>query len=162
MQEMENQSILVVLDKRLRRFIDTIGEVPYVALPPEQPQIICFAGKVKALSGYDANDILTDRQLWVDMIHPDDRERVFAAFDECKDRGTEFEIEYRIIHKDGSLRYVRDKGEPVFNDKGEIIQIEGVITPIGECGKFINVQLSEISKVKEFNNMMESSLTGDY
>lgn len=159
MQEVENQSILAVLDERLHRFIDTVGEVPYVALPPERPQIICFAGKVKALSGYDANDILTDRQLWIDMIHPGDRERVFAAFARCKNEGAQFEIEYRIVHKDGSLRYVSDKGEPVFNDEGEIIQIEGVITPIGEC----NVQLlSEISKVKEFNNMMEISLTGGY
>ena len=156
---MKNQSILAVLDERLHRFIDTVGEVPYLALPPERPQIICFAGKVKALSGYDANDILTDRQLWIDMIHPDDRERVFVAFARCKNEGAQFEIEYRIIHKDGSLRYVIDKGEPVFNNKGEIIQIEGVITPIGES----NVQLlSEISKVKEFNNMMEISLTGGY
>lgn len=159
MQEVENQSILAVLDERLHWFIDTVGEVPYLALPPERPQIICFAGKVKALSGYDANDILTDRQLWIDMIHPDDRERVFAAFARCKNEGAQFEIEYRIIHKDGSLRYVIDKGEPVFNDEGEIIQIEGVITPIGES----NVQLlSEISKVKEFNNMMEIFLTGGY
>jgi len=162
MQEMKNQSILAVLDERLHRFIDTIGEIPYVALPPERPQIICFADKVKALSGYDANDILTDRQLWIDMVHPDDRERVFAAFARCKNEGTQFEIEYRIIHKDGSLRYVSDKGEPVFNDKGEIIQIEGIITPIGKCRKSMNIQLSEISKVKEFNNMMESSHTGGY
>jgi len=159
MQEIKNQSILAVLDERLHRFIDTVGEVPYVALPPERPQIICFAGKVKALSGYDADDILTDRQLWIDMIHPDDRERVFAAFARCKNEGAQFEIEYRIVHKDGSLRYVIYKGVPVFNSEGEIIQIVGVITPIGEC----NVQLlSEISRVKEFNNMMGISLTGGY
>lgn len=139
MQEMENQSIPAVLDEGLHRFIDTIGEVPYIALPPEQPQIICFAGKVKALSGYDADDILTDRELWIDMIHPDDQERVFAAFGRCRNEGTQFEIEYRIVHKDGSLRYVCDKGEPVFGDSGEITQIEGVITPIGECGKSMNV-----------------------
>ncbi len=162
MQEMKNQSILAVLGERLHQFIDTIGEVPYVALPPEQPQIICFAEKIKALSGYDANDILTDRQLWIDMIHPDDRERVFAAFARCKNEGTQLEIEYRIIHKDGSLRYVRDTGEPVFNGKGEVIQIEGVIAPIGECRKSVNAQLSEVSKVKEFRNMMENSLTGGY
>ncbi len=157
---MKNHSILAVLDERFHRFIDTIGEVPYVALPPERPEIICFAGKVKALSGYDANDVLTDRQLWVDMIHPDDRERVFAAFAKCKNEGTQFEIEYRIIHKDGSLRYVIDKGEPVFGDSGEIIRIEGVITLIGERGESMNMQLSEISKVKKFSNVTESFLSG--
>jgi hypothetical protein len=97
------------------------------------------------------------------MIHPDDREKVFAAFARCKKEGTGFEIEYRIIHKDGSLRYVSDKGEAVLGNNGEVIQIEGLITPIGECGKFMNVRLSEISKVKEFNNSMtESILTGEF
>lgn len=40
MQGVKNRSIPAVSDKRLHRFIDTIGEVPYVALPPERPEAI--------------------------------------------------------------------------------------------------------------------------
>jgi len=58
MKEERYQSVLALLDERLRRFIDTIGDVPYIALPAEKPEIICFAGKIKELSGYDANEIL--------------------------------------------------------------------------------------------------------
>jgi len=135
MQEAKIQSILSHLDKELRRFIDTIGDVPYIALPAERPEIICFAGTIKELSGYDVNEILADRQHWANMIHPDDQKRVFDAFGECKNSGTSFEIKYRIIHKDGTPRYVVDKGEPVFNGKGEITQIEGIITAIGQSYK---------------------------
>ena len=147
---MKNQSILAVLDEKLHRFIDSLGEVPYVALPPEQPEIICFADNIKALNGYDANDILTDRKFWVEMIHPDDREKVFAAFARCKNKGTGFEIEYRIIHKDGSLRYVSDKGEAVFGNSGKVIHVEGVITLIGDCRKSMKMQLLETLKAKEW------------
>jgi len=80
------------------------------------------------------------------MIHPDDREQVFAAFARCKNEGTGFEIEYRIIHKDGSLRYVHDRGEAVVGDSGEVIQIEGLITPIGECRGYMNMQRSQTVK----------------
>jgi len=153
MKEERYQSVLALLDERLRRFIDTIGDVPYIALPAERPEIICFAGTIKELSGYDVNEILADRQHWANMIHPDDQERVFDVFGECKNSGTAFEIEYRIIHKDGTLRYVVDKGEPVFNGKGEITQIEGIITAIGQSNKAESIPLAEITKVTKFGDV---------
>jgi PAS domain S-box-containing protein len=152
MQNAKIEYVLYRLNKELHRFIDTIGEIPYVALPSEKPEVICFAGKIKELSGYDANEILADRQHWANMIHPEDQERVFAAFSRCRDSGTSFEIEYRIIHKDGSLRYVLDKGEPVFNDRGEITQVEGIISAIGQSGRTENIPISEMSKATVFSN----------
>ena len=141
------------MSKELRRFIDTIGEIPYVALPSEKPEIICFAGKIGELTGYDANEILADREHWEKMIHPDDRERVFAAFARCKNEGMPFNIGYRIVHKDYLVRYVNDKGGPAFNNEGEIAQIEGTITPLGEITKPENIPLLEIKEVPTSNNV---------
>jgi len=152
MQEAKIQYVLERLNKELLRFIDTIGEIPYVALPSEKPEIICFAGKIRELTGYDANEILADREHWEKMIHPDDCEQVFAAFVRCKNEGAPFNIEYRIVHKDGSLRFVNDKGEPVFNNKGEITQVEGIISAIGQSERTENIPISEMSRVTAFNN----------
>ncbi len=146
MNEVKIQTILSHLSSELHRLIDTIGDIPYVAMPSEKPEIICFPGKVKDLSGYDANEILADREHWANMIHPDDQDLVFDAFARCKNEGTSFYIEYRIVHKNGSLRYVSDKGEAVFNNKGQITQIEGVITPIGESREPENIPLLEIKQ----------------
>jgi PAS domain S-box-containing protein len=133
MQEQKNQYDLA--DKELRRLLDSIVVIPYSALPLEQPQIICFARRIEELTGYTADEILANRQLWMSVVYPADRDRVFAAFTRCKNLGIPFEIEYRIIHKDGSLRYVIDEGEPVFNDKGQVTEIEGIITDVGESKK---------------------------
>jgi PAS domain S-box-containing protein len=161
MQESRIQYVLEQLKKELHRFIDTLGEIPYVALPLEKPRVICFCEKIKELCGYDADDILADRQLWEKMIYPDDCERVFAAFARCKNKGVPFNIGYRIVHKDGSVRYVNDKGEPVFDDKGEITQIEGTITPlfrlcsrqVREITKTENILLLEFEKATTSNNV---------
>jgi PAS domain S-box-containing protein len=152
MNEAKIQTVLSHLSKELR-LIDTIGEIPYVALPSEKPEVICFAGKIKELTGYDANEILTDRDHWGKMIHPDDRKRVFAAFARCKNEGMPFNIGYRIVHKDDSVRYVNDKGEPVFDDRGEITQVEGLITPLGESTKPERVSLLEIKEVPMSDNV---------
>jgi len=153
MQEAKVQYVLERLSKELQRFIDTIGDIPYIALPSERPEIICFSGKIKELTGYDANEILADREHWEKMIHPDDCEQVFAAFVRCKNEGAPFNIEYRIVHKDGTLRYVVDRGEPVFDGKGEITQIEGIITAIGQSCKAESIPLAEISKVTKFGDV---------
>jgi len=153
MQEAKIQYVLERLSEELRRFIDTIGDVPYVALPSEKPEIICFSGKIKELTGYDANEVLADREQWANIIHLDDQERVFAAFSKCKNCGAPFEIEYRIIHKDGSLRYVLDKGEPVFNDEGQITQVEGLITPLGESGEPADIPLLEVKELTSRSNV---------
>jgi PAS domain S-box-containing protein len=153
MQEAKIQTVLSHLSRELHRFIDTIGKIPYVALPSEKPEIICFAGKIKELTGYDVNEILADREHWANLICPEDREQVFGAFNKCKNEGAPFEIEYRIVHKDSSLRFVNDKGEPVFDNKGEITQVEGVITPLGEGTKPESIPLLEIKEVPMFNNV---------
>jgi len=153
MQNAKIQYVLERLSKELLRFIDTIGEIPYVALPSEKPEVICFAGKITELTGYDANEILADREHWEKMIHPDDCERVFAAFARCKNEGMPFNIEYRIVHKDYSVRYVNDKGEPVFDDRGEITQIEGTITPLGAITKTENIPLLEFERTTTSNNV---------
>jgi len=135
MQEEKNQYDLTLLDEELHQLVGAVAGVPYSAPPLDQPEIICFARRIEELTGYTADEILANRQLWISIIHPADRERVFIAFSRCRNWGTPFEIEYRIIHKDGSLRYVIDEGEPVFNDKGQVTEIEGIITDVSEYEK---------------------------
>jgi hypothetical protein len=147
MQELKIQYVLDRMDKELHRFIDTIGDIPYVAMPLEKPEIICFSDKIKDLSGYDANEIPADRERWANMIHPDDQKLVFGAFARCKNVGTSFYIEYRIVHKNSSLRYVSDKGEAVFNNNGQIIQVECMIRPLGENREPDGIPLLGIKQV---------------
>jgi PAS domain S-box-containing protein len=153
MNETQIQTVLKHLGNQLHHFIDTIGDIPYIALPSEKPETICFSGKIEELTGYDANEILADRQHWENLIHPDDREQVFAAFTRCKNEGTPFNMEYRVVHRDGSLWYVSDKGEPVFDNKGKVNQIEGLITPLGEGREPANISLLEIRELSNRNNV---------
>jgi|GEM_PF-1820822 len=133
MRARKKQHKVILKDKLLLQLLDVIiAGVPYSTPPLDRPEIVCFARRVEELTGYTAEEILADRQLWVNMVFPADRKRVFAAFAMCWKCGIPFEINYRIIHKDGSVYHVIDEGEPVFDDKGRIIRIEGMITAVGE------------------------------
>jgi len=156
MQEWKDQPMLALLDEELHQLIGAVCEIPYSASPLERPEVICFARRIEELTGYTADQILADRRLWMNIIHPDDRDRVFAALARCKDRGILFEIEYRIIHKSGLLHYVIDKGEPVFNDEGQVTQIDGTITDIGEYQKARICLCQRNPEVTKLNNVNSS------
>lgn len=68
MQEDKTEPNLTPLDEEFYHLIGDITEVPYLALPLEQPQIIFIAGSIERLIGYSAAQIYADRQLWISII----------------------------------------------------------------------------------------------
>ena len=49
------------------------------------------------------------------LVHPDDRQSLMSAFQTAFDEKTEFSHEYRLRHKDGGYRWIRDTASPRFD-----------------------------------------------
>ena len=62
---------------------------------------------------------------WFDRIHPEDRPRVQAQFEQCMREKTEYRAGYRIVLPDGSIRYQYATGHPVTNDAGDLVEFIG-------------------------------------
>jgi len=62
---------------------------------------------------------------WFDRIHPDDRPRVQALFEQCLHAKTEYRAGYRIVLPDGGIRYQYATGHPVTNDAGHLVEFIG-------------------------------------
>lgn len=73
-----------------------------------------------------------DPTLWIEGVHPDDREIVLADL-ERKASGDfsnpEFP-QFRVIHTDGSLRWVQGSSFPVYNEQNQVTRITGVVEDI--------------------------------
>jgi len=82
------------------------------------------------LTGYDASAIVDgDISFGEDLIHPDDRERVWTAVQNALRDHEPFRVEYRILAADGNGTWVWEQGRGVFaND--EVVALEGFITDI--------------------------------
>lgn len=63
------------------------------------------------------------------LIHPEDRYKVNEALKNHL-AGQSCTIEYRIPQKDGSLKYVIGKGEPIFDKEGQVIGVIGTLQDI--------------------------------
>lgn len=67
----------------------------------------CSAG-CEAIYGYTAQEYLTDVNLWMSQVFPEDWERVIVPAFECIFAERTLTAEFRIRHKDGSLRWVSE------------------------------------------------------
>ena len=59
------------------------------------------------LMGYQSAEHLDDKDFWLERVHPDDKTRVLAEFEDTvpRERGA---FEYRVLHKDGGYRWIHD------------------------------------------------------
>ncbi|HYL72155.1 MAG TPA: ATP-binding protein, partial [Candidatus Dormibacteraeota bacterium] len=63
---------------------------------------------------------------WVRVIHPDDRDKVNAAWEECVRVGGAWYHEHRIRAADGSYRPILAQGVPIHDDSGRIDRWAGI------------------------------------
>ena len=67
----------------------------------------------KEILGFADREMADDLQAWHARVHPDDAERTLVMLQEyLSGRVANFEIEYRLQHKDGSYRWVLSRGQP--------------------------------------------------
>lgn len=67
---------------------------------------------------------------FISAIHPHDRTRVLAGFERDHERG--FEIEYRVVRPDGSIRWISDRGFPIKDENACVYRLARIAEDITE------------------------------
>ena len=94
---------------------------------------VYFSDRWKTMLGYRAEEVGDDVDEWASRVHPEDRELVMAAI-ECHLRGeTEFyQSEHRVLCKDGSYKWILDRGRASFDSQGKPLRVVGSHTDMTE------------------------------
>jgi PAS domain S-box-containing protein len=92
------------------------------------------------------------------LIHPDDSKLVDDAVADSAKRNTPFSIEYRLRHKDGSYRWVFEKGSVIKDADGKPLYLDGVILDITDS-KLAAVAMQRIQE--DLRALLNSALAGD-
>jgi diguanylate cyclase (GGDEF)-like protein/PAS domain S-box-containing protein len=106
-------------DERLfRRLVENIpGMVVYLdrfeADDPSCSHPVFISPQVEQLLGYELSEWLGEGELWLDVLHPDDRERMVAADVHARATLTPLAEEYRMVARDGRVVWVSEKASVV-------------------------------------------------
>lgn len=99
-------------------------------------EITYYSPRYKAMLGYEDHEFPNTGEAWREKLHPDDRERVLATTRPCETgKEKQFEVEYRMRHKDGSWRWILGRGGCLKNKKGKVYRLAGTHTDITERKK---------------------------
>ncbi|WP_134083361.1 MASE1 domain-containing protein [Thiohalophilus thiocyanatoxydans] len=115
---------------RLRQLSENIHEVFWL-VDANDSHVIYISPSCRDTWGREPGAFYENPGEWGASLHPEDRERVFAEFENFKHNGR-FEMQYRIVRPDGDVRWIRDKGFPVYNEAGYIYRLAGIAEDITE------------------------------
>ena len=106
---------------RARRAAHLVKNIPGAvyrceATPPYADEFVSEA--VFALTGYTAEQFLPDEVLFDELILPGHRERTDRELEDALSTRRPFVIEYPIRHRDGSVRWIVEQGQPTYDADG--------------------------------------------
>lgn len=120
-------------ERRLTLLLELVGaldEVLWIRDLAEE-RILYVSPAFEKLWGRPAEALLVTPRIWVESIHPDDRERVLSKAMVQARVGVDH-LEYRIVRPDGTVRRVHDRSYPIRDNKGKIYRLAGLVEDITE------------------------------
>jgi PAS domain S-box-containing protein len=118
-------------EERYRSFVKNFKGIAYQSNANFTP-IFCH-GAVKDITGYSEEDLVAGNPQWEQIVHKDDLPKIMRSFEKlCKNRNCVCEREYRIIRKDGDIRWVEEIIQKLSDGSGQPSLIQGIIYDITE------------------------------
>lgn len=74
---------------------------------------------IEELTGYPVDYFLAGRKCITDLIHPEDREEAMSTIAQAIEKREPYTIECRLLHRDGSVRWVTETGRGEYADPGD-------------------------------------------
>lgn len=115
-------------EERYRTLVSNIPGAVYRCACDANWTMEIISTPIKEICGYPASDFIDNRvRSFASIIHPDDARMVQETVMKGISQKQPYIIEYRVMHADGSVRWVYEKGQGVFDESGAVKWLDGVI-----------------------------------
>ena len=121
------QAALRAAENRFRILVEQLPAAVYTDNHDEYSSALYISPQIEEISGYSANEWLADPKFWLDRVHPDDVEAVLSAIKSTYESLSDFSMDYRLIHKDGHIVWLRDYAKIILDDDGHPKYWQGIL-----------------------------------
>jgi PAS domain S-box-containing protein len=142
-------------EKRYRRLIESVTDYIYtVRIEDGHPISTSHGPGCVAVTGYTSEEYDAEPHLWYRMIYEEDRNAVTEQTDKVLSGKAVPPLEHRIIHKDGSIRWVRNTPVRRYDEARRLVAYDGLIADVTERKR----AEAEIRKLGQFlDSVIESA-----
>ncbi len=128
-QRRQSEKTLESTEQKFRQMAENIHEVFWMS-SADLSEVLYISPAYQQIWGRNCESLYTNPKSFLEAIHPEDRERVIANLQQ--NIKTEFDIEYRIIWQDGTVRWIWDRSVPIYNQVGEVYRRAGIAQDISD------------------------------
>ena len=107
--EKRSEEVVRTSEERYRALVERVPAVVYEMHPDDERRTLYVSPHVEAVLGYTREEWLSQPDIWIELLHADDREVVLAHHDRHSETGEPWDLEYRLIASDGRVVWVQDR-----------------------------------------------------
>ena len=155
-RRMQAERALRQSEERMRQMADAIQDVFYLS-DAKTNEIIYINPAFDRIWGISRQQIQSRPRGWMDLVHPDDRERVLKALRDWKPEGSSphWDNEFRILKPDGSVRWIWLRSFPIRDESGDIVRFAGVERDVTERKRTEETVQSLLSLTRELSSTLD-------
>jgi PAS domain S-box-containing protein len=119
-------------ERKYRSLVEQLPLVTYIDALDSASSNIYTSPQIEELLGYSTAEWAEDRELFLKILHPEDRERVLAEHAWTHATGEPLRTEYRLIARNGRVVWLQDEALVVHDEDGTPLFLQGYLLAITE------------------------------
>jgi len=117
------------LSLQLMSLMNNVPGAVYRGLPDWTVPVM--GANIDKIVGYSPEEFTSGRKPWYEIVHPEDQGMLKKrVLDAARAHERVLRLEYRLLHRDGSVRWVADRRQMIYGDDGRLQWVDGLILDI--------------------------------
>ncbi|HET9906652.1 MAG TPA: HD domain-containing phosphohydrolase [Anaerolineales bacterium] len=136
---------------KYRTLVERIPAIIYTAAMDQSKTRIYVSPQVERILGFTQEEYLANPELWRELLHPDDRQRIIGEAEYFYATGEPFISEYRTFTRDGRVIWLHDEAVILRDSAGKPQWIQGVrmdITELKQVEEKIKTPLAQLASLR--------------
>lgn len=94
--------------------------------------VLHWSAECFRLYGFDRKNGVPSWEQWDQRLHPDDRQERYQTVENAIRQKTDYELDYRIVLPDHTIRHIHTVAHPVFSASGDLVEYVGTAMDVTE------------------------------